>query len=259
MVCWSCQYIVIDMVIYKTTNKINGKIYIGKDARNRRTYLGSGLILRKAIIKYGRDNFSKEILEKCSTLEELSQKEIEWINKFKSNDPAIGYNLTSGGLGGDTYSNANSIEKERRKHILIEAARKFNNSVDGKKFLSDNSKKMWQKKSHQDLIRNKMLGRKILWKDKISSSIKKWHKTNPIPPESRQRASQIMKIKMSGYEFVIIPDDIKIKIKELYQSHGPTTIAKIISNEGYAISVYLIRRFLKKIGIYQKWKRGIKS
>ena len=45
------------MVIYKTTNLINGKIYIGKDSNNNEHYIGSGVKLLKAIKKYGRSNF----------------------------------------------------------------------------------------------------------------------------------------------------------------------------------------------------------
>ena len=41
------------MIVYKTTNLINGKIYIGKDMKNNPNYLGSGTILRRAIKKYG--------------------------------------------------------------------------------------------------------------------------------------------------------------------------------------------------------------
>ena len=51
------------MFIYKTTNLINGKIYIGKYKGNRKNYLGSGVILKKAIKKYGIENFTREIIE----------------------------------------------------------------------------------------------------------------------------------------------------------------------------------------------------
>jgi hypothetical protein len=64
------------MIIYKTTNLINGKIYIGKDSKNNSKYLGSGLLLKRAILKYGKENFKKEILEECSSIEELNQREI---------------------------------------------------------------------------------------------------------------------------------------------------------------------------------------
>ena len=45
------------MIIYKTTNLVNGKIYIGKDSKNNPNYLGSGNLLKKALIKYGKENF----------------------------------------------------------------------------------------------------------------------------------------------------------------------------------------------------------
>jgi hypothetical protein len=50
-------------VIYKITNLINQKIYIGKDSTNRKNYYGSGKAIKNAILKYGEDNFSKEIID----------------------------------------------------------------------------------------------------------------------------------------------------------------------------------------------------
>jgi group I intron endonuclease len=93
------------MVIYKTTNLINNKIYIGQDSKNNPNYLGSGLLLKKAIKKYGKDNFTKEILEHCYSKEELDTQEQYWISKFDSIDLDIGYNIMKGGEGGDTISN----------------------------------------------------------------------------------------------------------------------------------------------------------
>ena len=64
------------MVIYKTINLINGKIYVGKDTKNNSNYYGSGTILLLAIKKYGKENFEKTILENCSNENELNLKEI---------------------------------------------------------------------------------------------------------------------------------------------------------------------------------------
>ena len=86
-------------IIYKTTNLINGKFYIGKDQNNNSDYIGSGILLKKAIKKYGRENFVKEVLEEC-LIEELSDKEIYWINKL--NAIQNGYNIAEGGAGGNT-------------------------------------------------------------------------------------------------------------------------------------------------------------
>ena len=54
------------MIIYKITNTINGKIYIGKyQGNNFNNYWGSGKILKNAYKKYGRENFTKEIIYEC--------------------------------------------------------------------------------------------------------------------------------------------------------------------------------------------------
>jgi group I intron endonuclease len=87
------------MVIYKTTNLINNKIYIGQDSKNDPKYLGSGKIIKDAIKKYGESNFIKEILEECKTKSELDEREIYWINKLGSLNRDIGYNLAVGGNG----------------------------------------------------------------------------------------------------------------------------------------------------------------
>lgn len=86
------------MIIYKTTNLINGKIYIGLDSYNRPNYLGSGLWITRAIKKYGKKNFKKEILEHC-TCKNIYEREKYWVKFLNARDPKIGYNICEGGLG----------------------------------------------------------------------------------------------------------------------------------------------------------------
>jgi group I intron endonuclease len=93
------------MIIYKTTNLINNKIYVGQDKYNNPKYLGSGLILRQAIKKYGRENFKKETLEHCKDFDELNDREIYWIEKLQSTVRDIGYNICFGGHNGDHMTN----------------------------------------------------------------------------------------------------------------------------------------------------------
>ena len=85
------------MIIYKTTNVVNGKIYIGQDSKNDSSYLGGGTLLHKAIKKHGRENFVKEILEYCNNKDQMNEREIFWINYFNSTDNSIGYNIELGG------------------------------------------------------------------------------------------------------------------------------------------------------------------
>lgn len=80
------------MVIYKTTNLVNGKQYIGKDTKNKPSYLGSGVVLKKAIQKYGKENFKKEIIEVCSTHEELKEREEYWLNYYDAGNNPEFYN-----------------------------------------------------------------------------------------------------------------------------------------------------------------------
>jgi group I intron endonuclease len=101
------------MIIYKTTNVINGKYYIGKDTNNLSYYLGSGVLLKRAIKKYGKENFIKEILEYCETLDVLDEREKFWIKELNSIN--LGYNLTEGGTGGDTFTKNTNKEEIRGK------------------------------------------------------------------------------------------------------------------------------------------------
>lgn len=88
------------MQIYKTTNIINGKFYIGKDTREIPNYLGSGILLNKAIQKYGRENFIKEIIDTADNDEKLCELEIYWISEFRKTSSNMMYNILPGGKGG---------------------------------------------------------------------------------------------------------------------------------------------------------------
>ena len=92
------------MIIYKTINLISGKIYIGQDSNNNPDYIGSGNLIKLAIKKYGKENFKKTIIEECFSKEQLNEREKFWIEKLNSRDKTIGYNISSGGDGGDTIS-----------------------------------------------------------------------------------------------------------------------------------------------------------
>ena len=106
--------------IYKITNTINGKGYVGKHstANVNDNYFGSGVALKKAVVKYGRENFRKEILCYCHSEEELNDMEMHKI--FKHGTYGGGYNLTKGGEGKLGYKpSSESIKrasKSRREH-----------------------------------------------------------------------------------------------------------------------------------------------
>lgn len=94
--------------IYKITNKVNGKVYIGqsisiehrwaahKSAAFRKASEEYNRPLYASIRKYGLENFDFSVVEECQPIE-LNEKEIYWINYYQSNDMLRGYNLTPGG------------------------------------------------------------------------------------------------------------------------------------------------------------------
>ena len=100
-------------IVYKVTNLINGKIYIGshKTKKADDKYMGSGKILISAQKKYGIENFKKEILFIFDNPGEMYAKEAEIVNEDFLIDTNT-YNLKLGGLGGWEYMN--SLPKEKR-------------------------------------------------------------------------------------------------------------------------------------------------
>lgn len=83
--------------IYKTINKINGHIYIGQTTQKGnhfKYYLGSGRLINKAIKKYGKKNFERELLVECSNQDHLNRMERFFIYYLKPY-----YNIDIGGTG----------------------------------------------------------------------------------------------------------------------------------------------------------------
>ena len=116
------------MVIYKITNLLNEKIYIGQtkqkieDRLVQHSYSFSPLGLD--IRKYGLENFKIEIVEECFTKNELNEREKFWIKKLNCKVPN-GYNVASGGQGNskiEKFSTNKKIFTMRMQKILIKFA-----------------------------------------------------------------------------------------------------------------------------------------
>jgi group I intron endonuclease len=104
-------------IIYKTTNTIDGKYYIGKHQTNKLNdgYIGSGKLLKRAIKKHGIENFHKEILYFCK--DEKHMIALEKILVVP--DKETNYNLCEGGKGGFSFINSTIWSNEKRKHHNI--------------------------------------------------------------------------------------------------------------------------------------------
>lgn len=130
--------------IYITTNLINGKYYIGKHKGEiDDKYLGSGIILKQAIEKYGRVNFEKEVIVICSTEEEVNTWEKKII-KENLTDPKC-YNIAPGGEGGYTIKH---FSEEERQKVRQKASKSY------KQYLADHPEEI---KARQDRQRITLL------------------------------------------------------------------------------------------------------
>lgn len=152
-------------LVYKHTNKINNKVYIGLtsyDNPEKRWGVNGEkyktcTYFYHAILKYGWNNFSHEVLETNLSQEEACEKEKYYINLYNSNHEEYGYNLTSGGERNKKLSSSSrekmskakkglSLSEEHRKNIS-KAMTGCNNPNYGKKCSEGTKNKISDKNS----------------------------------------------------------------------------------------------------------------
>jgi group I intron endonuclease len=119
--------------IYKITNTLNGKVYIGKTndlyqrkhshlsiARNgaiNPLYRNNGKYnyIHRAITKYGEDNFTFDIIDQNENEDIIFQLETHYISQFQSTNRTIGYNLTTGGEGSSGRKQTETAKQKMRE------------------------------------------------------------------------------------------------------------------------------------------------
>ena len=164
-------------LVYKITNKCNGKFYIGahKTKNIDDGYMGSGKYLKNAIKKYGIENFEKTILCFCSSQKEMYEKESELVELSEQS-----YNLKKGGQGGwDHIGKDHWIHQSEHSYRMIGARtsklkndenykkifsekvsnglkRKYETDEVFKKSIVDRITKVWIGKKHKDETKLKM-------------------------------------------------------------------------------------------------------
>ena len=142
---------------YLITNSINGKMYFGVSScecdPNLHNYWGSGALISKAIKKYGKENFTKEIYETFDNPEEAYAREAEVVNEewVLSNQS---YNAITGGLGGRKASKKlkDRLSKQRKgKSKPFGFQSGSNNSFYGKKHTKEAKERIRKKLKGRDL------------------------------------------------------------------------------------------------------------
>tara|TARA_Y100000816_G_scaffold291582_1_gene283371 strand:+ start:1205 stop:2620 length:1416 start_codon:yes stop_codon:yes gene_type:complete len=193
------------MHIYKITNLINKKIYIGLSTSSSNDRWKSHLwsaknkaiqAIDRAIYKYGKENFKNEVLEKVSFkkgIKYLENREIYYISKYKSFKSNIGYNQSLGGNVNvakklSVKSKAN-MSKAQPKSLFVAAYK-----VNGKLYKTYNNLKLAadefkisKSAIHKVLNRSDRICKNLIWRVSKNKNIpKKIEKFKHIPIRSRK-------------------------------------------------------------------------
>lgn len=180
------------MIIYKTTNLINNKIYIGQFNGKSKSYIGGGKYFKRAVKKYGEENFKFEIIvEGDFNIKLTDELEIHYIQLYNSTNPNFGYNLAPGGGGRIAYKlseehkkkisigNKGKIKKpcseEHKRKIGL--ANKGNQTTKGMKFGED----------YKEACRKRMLGTKMSEETKQKMRGIRGPQKNPNKPKTPKK------------------------------------------------------------------------
>lgn len=252
------------MYVYKTTNLITGKIYVGqcsKTIEDSELYIGSGKILGNSIKKYGIENFKKEILETCNSKKQLNEREIFWIKELDSTNVDVGYNISTGGNGGNLGDSVNKMisntisklhtdpesiynsEKYKNKMRLVYDSRKGRPVSESTRAKISSSQKgengYWfgkKNKLHSEKMRKMYaLGELTPWNkgmhydDELRSKISEAHKGQvPWNKGKKNIYSDDTKKKMSDAKLGIPNPKISEKLKLYYKNNQSVKCKTII-------------------------------
>ena len=176
------------MIIYKATNKITNKVYIGQTTHTldkrikshiKESKIDSNRPFMLSINKYGVDNFIFETIDSANNLDELNNKEIYWIDFYNSVSPN-GYNITGGGQGKKMKTTkelskiiSEGLKKSKKwqetknsEEYIKKRKENFIGWNKGKKFSIEHKEKIWEKNKERILKFNKSTSKKWIVVDK---------------------------------------------------------------------------------------------
>lgn len=231
------------MFIYKITNKINNKVYIGKTKNSIKSRFSKHLKNAKNKVNrhlydsmnhYGYDNFEISLIEECQSLDELEEREKYWIKEFDSISPN-GYNMTIGGDGGDTLFNWS--EEEKRELWDNQAKKRLGKKRTSKQRenMSFSAKERENKKTEND--------KKII-SEKISKTLKQKYKSGELIANTPKLYGE------NHPQFIEV--DINNVLKLIYTCKTLTQISEILNVSIYGIRSRLIEQTGKN---YLDWRK----
>lgn len=221
--------------IYMTTNLINGKMYIGqKKSTNflKERYLGSGSLLRKAIKKYGKENFKVEMLCECDSKEELDEMEIYFIKQFNAKDSDDFYNLApdgESGVGGPKFKGHKHTDESKKK--ISEGNKGINNKFFGKHHSEETKRIMKEKAKNRKPVSNET-------REKLS----KIHKGIKFTEDHKRKISEAQKGSKGNNYGKKLPDDVKSKISNTMSNQ----VWMNDGNRSYRINKELVYEYIEK-------------
>ena len=180
--------------IYQVTNKLNGKIYIGKHQTNNPNdgYYGSGKFIQASIKKHGKENFEKEVLYIFETEAEMNAKEKELITEeFVSRSDT--YNAGVGGEGGPHFKGKTFSDEAKRKISAANRGRVV--SSDTREKLSKSAKGRLISESAKENMRLSALKRETgqNHSEETKQKIKEARKKQVFSEETRRKMSESAK------------------------------------------------------------------
>lgn len=216
--------------IYKITNTINNKVYIGQTTRTITERYEEHLnhasnsvnrYLYDAMNHYGAESFIVESLEECEDTK-LSDRELYWISHYNSNDRSFGYNMTSGGEGGDTCA---SLSEERKQMRNTAIASKLSGKPQSKELVEKRAVKLRGQKRTEEQ------------RQRFSEAQKKRDASTfargfTVPQERRDRISRTLTGQVQSEETKLKRKESISKLK--WWNNGVENVRAVQCPEGFA-------------------------
>lgn len=228
-------------LIYKITNKVNGKIYIGQHMTDELDdgYMGSGTAIRRAIKKHGIENFTKEILYFCTDFDTMNIMEEMIVSEtFVARKDT--YNLALGGMGGkhpQTEETREKISKSIKGHPGYTKGE--HHSEETRKKISEANKGKNKGKHHTEDARKNM--------SDAHKGARNHNYGKPRSEETRRKISESLK----GHRH---SEETKKKISQNANHHSPP-------NKGLPVSEEQKKKISETLKNYHRkwWTNGVDS